>query len=264
MAVLQDSPWNRGCLLAKGKKSPWGNHRLWLDLVLILSPLVKWVQCSDGDTKYFTTWHGYGLYSCGPINQYSSIVFFHCSESGFKIQWVDDTHALGIFSSLSAGGELWGSWCCVCRTRVLLPHTLLLCTSNLSICKACSVVALLCKTNRFLIGLGNYHGICCIESHCIAGSAFVTSVFIVESWSGLSWEGPVKAIWSNCAAMNRGTSSSKCSEPRPAWPCVSSGTGHPCTAWAVTLCSWDVFLIIRVVFRMYVSLELFLPKEWVM
>lgn len=103
-----------------------------------------------------------------------------------------------------------------CGARVLLPHTLLLCTSNLSICKACSVVALLCKTNRFLIGLGNYHGICCIESHCIAGSAFVTSVFIVESWSGLSWEGPVKAIWSNCAAMNRGTSSSKCSEPRPA------------------------------------------------
>ena len=31
------------------------------------------------------------------------LLSFHFSESGFKIQWVDDTHALGIFSSLSAG-----------------------------------------------------------------------------------------------------------------------------------------------------------------
>lgn len=90
--------------------------------------------------------------------------FLHCSESGFKIQWVDDTHALGIFSSLSAGGELWGSW-----ARVLLPHTLLLCTSNLSICKACSVGALLCKMNWFLIGLGNYRGTCCMVSYALHG-----------------------------------------------------------------------------------------------
>ena len=32
-----------------------------------------------------------------------TLLSFHFSESGFKIQWVDDTHALGIFSSLSAG-----------------------------------------------------------------------------------------------------------------------------------------------------------------
>lgn len=31
------------------------------------------------------------------------LLSFHFSESGFKIQWVDDTHALGIFSSLSTG-----------------------------------------------------------------------------------------------------------------------------------------------------------------
>ncbi|NWY70588.1 R3HC1 protein, partial [Erithacus rubecula] len=33
-------------------------------------------------------------------------IFSDFHESGFKIQWVDDTHALGIFSSLSTG--IWG------------------------------------------------------------------------------------------------------------------------------------------------------------
>ncbi|OXB54303.1 hypothetical protein ASZ78_002822 [Callipepla squamata] len=35
-------------------------------------------------------------------------VFSDFQESGFKIQWVDDTHALGIFSSLSAASQALG------------------------------------------------------------------------------------------------------------------------------------------------------------
>lgn len=35
-------------------------------------------------------------------------VFSDFHESGFKIQWVDDTHALGIFSSLSAASQALG------------------------------------------------------------------------------------------------------------------------------------------------------------
>uniref|UniRef100_A0A8C5TDI0 R3H domain and coiled-coil containing 1 n=1 Tax=Malurus cyaneus samueli TaxID=2593467 RepID=A0A8C5TDI0_9PASS len=37
-------------------------------------------------------------------------MFLDFHESGFKLQWVDGTHALGIFSSLSTGilGWIWG------------------------------------------------------------------------------------------------------------------------------------------------------------
>uniref|UniRef100_A0A7M4G0K6 R3H domain and coiled-coil containing 1 n=1 Tax=Crocodylus porosus TaxID=8502 RepID=A0A7M4G0K6_CROPO len=46
---------------------------------------------------------------------------FH--ESGFKIQWVDDTHALGIFSSLAAASQALGQTYATLKIRPLIHGT---------------------------------------------------------------------------------------------------------------------------------------------
>lgn len=43
---------------------------------------------------------GKGLW---PLASVTSCAFFPHREKGFKIQWVDDTHALGIFPCLASG-----------------------------------------------------------------------------------------------------------------------------------------------------------------
>jgi len=54
-----------------------------------------------------------------------------------------------------------------------------------------------------------------------------------ESWNGLGWKGPLKAIQSNPLQW-AGTSSttSGCSEPHPTWPWMFPGMGHRPPLWA--------------------------------
>ncbi|NWH64150.1 R3HC1 protein, partial [Geococcyx californianus] len=62
-------------------------------------------QLSEGDFGHVTE-----IYDFSPALKTEQImeVFSDFHESGFKIQWVDDTHALGIFSSSSAASQALG------------------------------------------------------------------------------------------------------------------------------------------------------------
>ncbi|XP_050766187.1 R3H and coiled-coil domain-containing protein 1 [Gymnogyps californianus] len=62
-------------------------------------------QVSEGDFGHVTE-----IYDFSPSLKTEHLleVFSDFHESGFKIQWVDDTHALGIFSSLSAASQALG------------------------------------------------------------------------------------------------------------------------------------------------------------
>ncbi|NXX20364.1 R3HC1 protein, partial [Podargus strigoides] len=62
-------------------------------------------QLSDGDFGHVTE-----IYDFAPALQTEHLLelFADFHESGFKIQWVDDTHALGIFSSPSAASQALG------------------------------------------------------------------------------------------------------------------------------------------------------------
>ncbi|CAM9807820.1 unnamed protein product [Bubo scandiacus] len=62
-------------------------------------------QLSEGDFGHVTE-----IYDFSPSLKTENLleVFSDFHESGFKIQWVDDTHALGIFSSLSAASQALG------------------------------------------------------------------------------------------------------------------------------------------------------------
>ncbi|NXC17336.1 R3HC1 protein, partial [Corythaeola cristata] len=62
-------------------------------------------QLSEGDFGHVTE-----IYDFSPSLKTEHLleVFSDFHESGFKIQWVDDTHALGIFSSLSAASQALG------------------------------------------------------------------------------------------------------------------------------------------------------------
>ncbi|XP_024998573.2 R3H and coiled-coil domain-containing protein 1 [Gallus gallus] len=62
-------------------------------------------QVHEGDFGHVTE-----IYDFSPSlkTEHLMEVFSDFHESGFKIQWVDDTHALGIFSSLSAASQALG------------------------------------------------------------------------------------------------------------------------------------------------------------
>ncbi|NXJ75262.1 R3HC1 protein, partial [Trogon melanurus] len=62
-------------------------------------------QVSEGDFGHVTE-----IYDFSPSLKTEHLleVFSDFHESGFKIQWVDDTHALGIFSSLSTASQALG------------------------------------------------------------------------------------------------------------------------------------------------------------
>ncbi|NXT43680.1 R3HC1 protein, partial [Pelecanoides urinatrix] len=62
-------------------------------------------QLSEGDFGHVTE-----IYDFSPSLKTEHLLemFSDFHESGFKIQWVDDTHALGIFSSLSAASQALG------------------------------------------------------------------------------------------------------------------------------------------------------------
>ncbi|NXX63647.1 R3HC1 protein, partial [Scopus umbretta] len=62
-------------------------------------------QLSEGDFGHVTE-----IYDFSPSLKTEDLfeVFSDFHESGFKIQWVDDTHALGIFSSLSTASQALG------------------------------------------------------------------------------------------------------------------------------------------------------------
>ncbi|XP_048784131.1 R3H and coiled-coil domain-containing protein 1 [Lagopus muta] len=67
---------------------------------------------SYGDTQVHEADFGHitEIYDFSPSlkTEHLMEVFSDFHESGFKIQWVDDTHALGIFSSLSAASQALG------------------------------------------------------------------------------------------------------------------------------------------------------------
>ncbi|NWV49603.1 R3HC1 protein, partial [Daphoenositta chrysoptera] len=65
-------------------------------------------------------WVLLGLHLCGHELKF---LLFPCSESGFKIQWVDDTHALGIFSSLSTASQALGRRYPCLKIRPLIHAT---------------------------------------------------------------------------------------------------------------------------------------------
>ncbi|XP_008946000.1 PREDICTED: R3H and coiled-coil domain-containing protein 1, partial [Merops nubicus] len=62
-------------------------------------------QLSEGDFGHVTE-----IYDFSPSLKTENLleVFSDFQAGGFKIQWVDDTHALGIFSSLSAASQALG------------------------------------------------------------------------------------------------------------------------------------------------------------
>ncbi|KFQ58861.1 R3H and coiled-coil domain-containing protein 1, partial [Pelecanus crispus] len=62
-------------------------------------------QLSEGDFGHVTE-----IYDFAPSLKTEDLLeaFSDFHESGFKIQWVDDTHALGIFSSLSTASQALG------------------------------------------------------------------------------------------------------------------------------------------------------------
>lgn len=140
------------------------------------------------------------------MNERLSLYF---SESGFKIQWVDDTHALGIFSSPSTGTVPWfvvgptrcGGFLCsgdpglmhwVHRSHTqLVPeavgvhHGLLPLERLFRLGKLAfpwlGVETLLCESSRFLIALDRKWGTFCVRSgsRCVAGQESVPALRFV-------------------------------------------------------------------------------------
>ncbi|XP_010016570.1 PREDICTED: R3H and coiled-coil domain-containing protein 1 [Nestor notabilis] len=77
-------------------------------------------QLSEGDFGHVTE-----IYDFSPSLKTEDLVetFSDFHESGFKIQWVDDTHALGIFSSLSAASQALGRRYPALKIRPLIHAT---------------------------------------------------------------------------------------------------------------------------------------------
>ncbi|EOA98420.1 R3H and coiled-coil domain-containing protein 1, partial [Anas platyrhynchos] len=77
-------------------------------------------QLNEGDFGHVTE-----IYDFSPSLKTEHIleVFSDFHESGFKIQWVDDTHALGIFSSLSAASQALGQRYPSLKIRPLIHAT---------------------------------------------------------------------------------------------------------------------------------------------
>nr|XP_009942906.1 PREDICTED: R3H and coiled-coil domain-containing protein 1 [Opisthocomus hoazin] len=77
-------------------------------------------QLSEGDFGHVTE-----IYDFPPSLKTENLleVFSDFHESGFKIQWVDDTHALGIFSSLSSASQALGRRYPCLKIRPLIHAT---------------------------------------------------------------------------------------------------------------------------------------------
>ncbi|XP_068012590.1 R3H and coiled-coil domain-containing protein 1 [Melanerpes formicivorus] len=77
-------------------------------------------QLTEGDFGHVTE-----IYDFSPAMKTEQLleVFSDFHESGFKIQWVDDTHALGIFSSLSTASQALGRRYPALKIRPLLHAT---------------------------------------------------------------------------------------------------------------------------------------------
>ncbi|GAB0200219.1 R3H and coiled-coil domain-containing protein 1 [Grus japonensis] len=77
-------------------------------------------QLSEGDFGHVTE-----IYDFSPSLKTEHLleVFSDFHESGFKIQWVDDTHALGIFSSLSTASQALGRRYPSLKIRPLIHST---------------------------------------------------------------------------------------------------------------------------------------------
>ncbi|XP_054031455.1 R3H and coiled-coil domain-containing protein 1 [Dryobates pubescens] len=77
-------------------------------------------QLTQGDFGHVTE-----IYDFSPAMKTEQLleVFSDFHESGFKIQWVDDTHALGIFSSLSTASQALGRRYPALKIRPLLHAT---------------------------------------------------------------------------------------------------------------------------------------------
>ncbi|XP_054252654.1 R3H and coiled-coil domain-containing protein 1 [Indicator indicator] len=77
-------------------------------------------QLTEGDFGHVTE-----IYDFSPSMKTEQLleVFSDFHESGFKIQWVDDTHALGIFSSLSTASQALGRRYPALKIRPLIHAT---------------------------------------------------------------------------------------------------------------------------------------------
>ncbi|XP_064031518.1 R3H and coiled-coil domain-containing protein 1 [Pogoniulus pusillus] len=77
-------------------------------------------QLNEGDFGHVTE-----IYDFSPSMKTEQLleVFSDFHESGFKIQWVDDTHALGIFSSLSTASQALGRRYPALKIRPLIHAT---------------------------------------------------------------------------------------------------------------------------------------------
>lgn len=77
-------------------------------------------QLSEGDFGHVTE-----IYDFSPSLKTEDLMemFSDFHESGFKIQWVDDTHALGIFSSLSTASQALGRRYPALKIRPLIHAT---------------------------------------------------------------------------------------------------------------------------------------------
>ncbi|NWR12358.1 R3HC1 protein, partial [Paradoxornis webbianus] len=77
-------------------------------------------QLSEGDLGHVTE-----IYDFPPALKTEDLMgmFSDFHESGFKIQWVDDTHALGIFSSLSTASQALGRRYPCLKIRPLIHAT---------------------------------------------------------------------------------------------------------------------------------------------
>ncbi|NXX45077.1 R3HC1 protein, partial [Tricholaema leucomelas] len=77
-------------------------------------------QLSEGDFGHVTE-----IYDFSPSMKTEHLleVFSDFHESGFKLQWVDDTHALGIFSSLSTASQALGRRYPALKIRPLIHAT---------------------------------------------------------------------------------------------------------------------------------------------
>lgn len=137
----------------------------------------------------------------------------HFSESGFKIQWVDDTHALGIFSSLSTGRVTWFMFNGTMELlRSLIIHSAPALTCVELVCQGQSwfvvmffphasnlkgfsswrswnsvvgVEMLLCQSSRFVTGLDGHQGTSCIESDscCVSSNESVLLLQVYSSFN---------------------------------------------------------------------------------
>uniref|UniRef100_A0A8C9MPK3 R3H domain and coiled-coil containing 1 n=1 Tax=Serinus canaria TaxID=9135 RepID=A0A8C9MPK3_SERCA len=96
-----------GLLLNPGSGSPQIVGNLTVKEISVERISVDGSGCGEGQLSQGHLGHVTEIYDFAPSLRTEDLlgIFSEFHEGGFRIQWVDETHALGIFSSLSSGGE---------------------------------------------------------------------------------------------------------------------------------------------------------------